>query len=145
MPREDQRQWGYSDEQRKRDVVAAIRAHAAAGGALTVREVGGTYSAARRAFGSWDNALKAAGFEGGVESAGSHENLKHLDAISPWQLEGLPPFLRQRQLLGGALLETLAKYCSKEGKVSVTQVSAVMLVDGWHAMLDSAEETLLDA
>jgi hypothetical protein len=119
-------QWGVqSRDAVQREVVAALRDRAARGDSLAVRAAGHSlYGAARRAFGSWSEALAAAGLE--VQSGGGADAqalARHLDAISPNQLEGLPPYMRQRQILGGALLERIADVARRTGDTSIADVS----------------------
>lgn len=102
-------------EARRADVIDDIRAtFPVAGQKVTVREAGNRlYSRARRAFGDWPAALAAAdrqmadpgrGFGGGPT-----ELFKNMDAISANPLPGLPRHMRERQILGGMILERFAK------------------------------------
>ena len=117
--------WGVrSTEQLQRDVVAALRERAAAGQSMSVRASGHSlYSVARRAFGSWSEALEAAGLDASRPGGDYSNTIRHLDAISPNQLEGLPPYMRQRQIIGGALLERVAEGARRVGDRSISDVS----------------------
>jgi hypothetical protein len=97
-------------EARKADVIERIQRLEADGKPLTVRSVGHAfYSKARRLFGSWSAAIEAAG--GDPVGHGPTELFKNLDAVSASPLPGLPAFMRERQILGGRILEHLARSC----------------------------------
>lgn len=108
-------------EARRADVLEAIRAaFPVEGQKVTVRAAGhGLYSRARRAFGSWQDAVEAAGRT--VDETGrgfggdATELFKNLDAISAHPLPGLPRHLRERQVLGGMMLERFAKQAIARG------------------------------
>ena len=109
-------------EARRADVVDEIRARfPVAGQKMTVREAGhGLYSRARRAFdGSWEAAVEAAGRQTSDASRGfgndAHVTFRNIDAISPHLLPGLPRHMRERQILGGMLLERFAEVADVDG------------------------------
>jgi len=96
------------------DLIEQLRHKHAHGEPMTARGVGHSlYNKCRRAFPSWAAALEAAGLEvGGREDGhgyGPTELLKTMDAISPHPLPGLPKMMRERQILGGLILERFAE------------------------------------
>lgn len=102
-------------EARRADVLEEIRTRfPVEGQKITVTMAGhGLYSRARRAFGGWYQALEEAGRKPGDRSAGfggdATAMFKNMDAISSNPLPGLPRHLRERQVLGGMMLEQFAK------------------------------------
>lgn len=138
--------WGLRTlEQYQRDVVAGLREAAARGESLTVRAQGWPlYNAARRAFGSWTAALDAAGVER-TTSTDAASGLRYLDAISANQLEGLPSYIRQRQVLGGAFLELVASNARAAGDRGVGDVSPGELAVAFRVVLAAADELLASA
>jgi hypothetical protein len=103
-------------EARRQDVVEEIRAYYFRHGkAPTARSDWGLYGRARRAFGgSLTAALKAANLEGDLAA---DLDLAAIDVISPHPLPGLPRHLRERQILGGKLLEHLARAAQGDPRV----------------------------
>lgn len=107
------RRWGVSDDLRRSQVVDEIRA-SAVDGVIRVRGNEALYAAARRAFGSWSAALEEAGVRpsrgrsGPAPGDGAYDLVKHLDVIADIQVRGLPVFMRDRQILGGYLLNVIA-------------------------------------
>ena len=95
-------------EARKADIIEAIQKIPADQRTVRGNPHGhALYAKARRAFGSWRAALEAAGVpDHGYGDPGAI--FKNVDAISPNPLPGLPAYMRQRQILGGKLIENLA-------------------------------------
>ena len=103
--------WGVTEEQRKADVLAELRRLRDAGTRMTVIQCGpGIYSQARKAFGSWSAALEALdGEKRKPYTPDAHASVRELDAVSPWPFPGLPDYMRERQIVGGRMLEILAE------------------------------------
>lgn len=116
-------------EARRADVLEEIRTRfPVEGQKITVTMAGhGLYSRARRAFGGWYQALEEAGRKPGDRSAGfggdATAMFKNMDAISSNPLPGLPRHLRERQILGGLLLEQFAKMADVDGNAEVLAMS----------------------
>lgn len=137
------RTWGVTEEQRKADVLAELWRLKHAGVPLSVRSVGGgTYTAARKAFGSWSAALEAMGEAPRItKKKDAYALMRDMDVVSPWPVEGLPDFMRERQILGGRMLEILAEEVCKSPSVErgVWFYSDTMLADALERALKEEE------
>ena len=108
---EHRRTWGVNEETRRADVLTELRRLKKAGTRMTVIQCGhGIYSQARKAFGSWEAALLELDGSGRPANApDAHAAMKHVDVVSPYPCEGLPNYMRQRQIVGGMMLEFVAE------------------------------------
>ena len=108
---EHRRTWGVNEETRRADVLTELRRLKKAGTRMTVIQCGhGIYSQARKAFGSWEAALNELDGSGRPANApDAHASMKHVDVVSPYPCKGLPDFMRQRQIIGGMMLELVAE------------------------------------
>ena len=128
-------------EARRADIIDEIRALPE--NQRTVRSVGhAVYSRARRAFGSWNEALRAAGLEDNGGFGDPTAIFKNVDAISPNPLPGLPSYMRQRQILGGRVLERFARDVGRRyGADALARVAARELArDLWEALEDEMDD-----
>lgn len=108
------RTWGVTERQRQLDVVDAIIEAKEAGIEITARNVPGIYAQARKAFGSWADALEAAGQPVRVNQSYKPAD-RQIDVVSPWPCPGLPEFMRERQIVGGRMLELIAESLHRSG------------------------------
>jgi hypothetical protein len=65
--------------------------------------------------------------------------MKELDAVSPWPCPGLPDYMRERQILGGRMLELLALRLAHEGE-TIDDATAIDFAAAFHAAMEEWEK-----